>query len=160
MLKVGSLAWEDTCVPLNKLILIFMTNLSFLPYNFSVLKHSNFLGGHGRWQRSMWPLPLLGPQPFFVKVWGRLPSAPQGVRWAPLPVTRSSRGRFLLPWRLYIGSLQESLPKPVTWLWGWLQEPGSDSYPPREEEGQDSLPEGKTACKAKETVLKECWEEN
>lgn len=49
---------------LDKLILMFMPNISFLPYNFSVLRHFAFAGDHGRWQRAgpsaQWPRRLPG----------------------------------------------------------------------------------------------------
>lgn len=62
--KSRILSERAPCVTFNKIILMFMPSLSFLLYNLSVLKHSTFPGGHGRWQRAgpgaPWPRHLPG----------------------------------------------------------------------------------------------------
>ena len=71
------------------------------------------------------------------------------------PMTRRSKGLFLLPSRLYVGSLQESLPEPVTWLGGWLKNQAVTATPQKRKKAKIHYLREEQLARLVKTVLKE-----
>lgn len=104
---------------------------------------------------SQWLLPLLCPQPFLMKVWGQAALNTSRCSMGPTALWQEeAKGCSCCPQGCTLVAYGKVCLNPAPGSEAGWKNQAVTATPRKEEEGQDPLPEGRTACKASENSPK------